>query len=430
MAAGAVDLLDAGERVGAFAAAGRHHEVAGAVVGDAGGADRGGIGRGVSPAAADDRVVAAEAGQRVGTGIAGELVVALRSRKGQPGGAGWVRFQSDVDDVVVINIAGMRDGRVEGAAELVKHVESGVEAGDRIAGDGAAVGIDKGDAAVAVSLRGGPAGQGVVGDGYGAGIAAEDDDAACAAGRAAIADVGDGVVVDGGVRAAEVAVADDAEQRPDLDAVLCRVGGMGADDGVVVDVGRQRRSVDENAGLLETADGRVLDLDRVSAGAAMGGVVTGGQDRVVALDAGDVGAGQFVGTLRDDTVDVGIGIEHVDSHKVVIGRRIRNAGLVAPIDGHACDRDVGVTLDRDDRVFGRPGRVGIRSVGHQRRRIRCLDDGLAAPGAVNSDVLAVDRHLLAIGPRGDLDRVTVPRCVDRSLNRGVGATKSDGQSCH
>ena len=169
--AGAVDLLDAGERVGALAAAGRHHEVAGAVVGDAGGADRGGIGRGVDAAAADDRVVAAEAGQRVGTGIAGELVVALRSRKGQPGGAGWVRFQSDVDDVVVINIAGMRDGRVEGAAELVKHVEPGVEAGDRIAGDGAAVGIDKGDAAVAVGLRGGPAGQGVVGDGYGAGIA-------------------------------------------------------------------------------------------------------------------------------------------------------------------------------------------------------------------------------------------------------------------
>ena len=56
---------------------------------------------------------------------------------------------------------------------------------------------------------------------------------------------------------------------------------------------------------------------------------------------------------------------------------------------------------------------------NQRRRIRCLDDGLAAPGAVNSDVLAVDRHLLAIGPRRDLDRVTVPRCVDRSLNCGV-----------
>ena len=356
--------------------------------------------------------------------------MALRSRKGQPGGAGWVRFQSDVDDVVVINIAGMRDGRVEGAAELVKHVEPGVEAGDRIAGDGAAVGIDKGDAAVAVGLRGGPAGQGVVGDGHGAGVAAEDDDAACAAGRATIADVGDRVVVDGGVRAAEVAVADDAEQRPDLDAVLCRVGGMGADDGVVVDVGRQRRSVDENAGLLETADGRVLDLDRVSAGAAMGGVVTGGQDRVVALDAGDVGAGQFVGTLRDDTVDVGIGIEHVDSHKVVIGRRIRNAGLVAPIDGHARDRDVGVTLDGNHCVFGRPAAVEIRSVGDQRRGIRRFDDGLVAAGAVNSDVLAVDRHLLAIGPRGDLDRVTVPRCVDRSLNRGVGATKSDGPNCH
>ena len=47
----------------------------------------------------------------------------------------------------------MRDRRVEGAAELVKGIEPGVEAGDRIAGDGAAVGIDKGDAAIAVGLR-------------------------------------------------------------------------------------------------------------------------------------------------------------------------------------------------------------------------------------------------------------------------------------
>ena len=248
--------------------------------------------------------------------------MALRSRKGQPGGAGWVRFQSDVDDVVVINIAGMRDGRVEGAAELVKHVEPGVEAGDRIAGDGAAVGIDKGDAAVAVGLRGGPAGQGVVGDGYGAGIAGEDDDAAGAAGRAAIADVGDRVVVDGGVRAAEVAVADDAEQRPDLDAVLGGVRGVGADDGVVVDVGRQRRAVDEDAGLLEAADGRVLDLDGVAGvGAAVRGIVAGNEDAMIALNAGDVRAGQFVRTGDCDAIDMGIGVEHVDPQEVMVRAR-------------------------------------------------------------------------------------------------------------
>ena len=94
----------------------------------------------------------------------------------------------------------------------------------------------------------------------------------------------------------------------------------------------------------------------------MGGVVTGGQDRMVALNAGDVGAGQFVRTLRNDAVDMGIGIEHVDSHKVVIGRRIRNAALVAPIDGHARDRDVGVTLDGNHRVFGRPAAVGIEAL--------------------------------------------------------------------
>ena len=126
---------------------------------------------------------------------------------------------------------------------------------------------------------------------------------------------------------------------------------------------------------------------------------------------------------------MGVGIEDVNAEKVVVRRRIRDAGLVASVDGQACDGDVGVALDRDDRVFGRPGRVGVRGVGDEKVRIRRLDDGLATPGALEGDVLAVDRHLLAIGPRGDQDGVTVPRCVDRSLNRGVGATGSDGQNC-
>ena len=182
---------------------------------------------------------------------------------------------------------------------------------------------------------------------------------------------------------------------------------MGSDDGVVVNVGGQRRAVDENAGLLEPADGRVLDFDRVGAGAAMGDVVAGGEDRMVALDAGDVRAGQLVGTGDRDAVDMGVGIEHVNAEKVVVRRRIGDAGLVASVDGHAFDGDVGVALDRDDRVFGRPGRVGVRSVRDEEVRIRRLDDGLANSGAVEGDVLAVDRHLLAIGPRRDLDRVAV-----------------------
>ena len=69
--------------------------------------------------------------------------------------------------------------------------------------------------------------------------------------------------------------------------------GACTDDVVAVDVGGQRRAEDENAGLLEPVDRRVLTVDRVSrrcAGLAVG------DDGVVALDAGR-GAGEFVGTL-------------------------------------------------------------------------------------------------------------------------------------
>jgi len=135
-------------------------------------------------------------------------------------------------------------------AELVDLGETVIKGGNRVTSDGATVGIDEDDAVVAVirvDLRAGPAGHGFVGDGHQAGVAVEDDDAAGAAGRASIADVGDRVVIDGRVGAAEIARADAAgtKQGPDLDAVLRRVPSVGADDGVVVDVGRQRRPIDE-----------------------------------------------------------------------------------------------------------------------------------------------------------------------------------------
>src|SRR5262245_62574336 len=94
------------------------------------------------------------------------------------------------------------------------------------------------------------------------------------------------------MRAAEIAGADAAEQRSYLNAVLRCIGGMDAGDGVVVNVGGQPGPVDENAVFLKTADGRVLDLDRVRTVAAVGGVVAGGEDAVIALDAGDVRAGE------------------------------------------------------------------------------------------------------------------------------------------
>ena len=73
--AGAVDLLDAGERVGTLAAAGGHHEV-GAVIGNVRGVDGGGVNRGVVAGATDERVVAGTAVERVITVRADQGVVA------------------------------------------------------------------------------------------------------------------------------------------------------------------------------------------------------------------------------------------------------------------------------------------------------------------------------------------------------------------
>ena len=50
-------------------------------------------------------------------------------------------------------------------------------------------------------------------------------------------------------------------------------------------------------------------------------VVAGGEDRMVALDAGDVRAGQFVGTGDRDAVDMGVGIEDVDAQEVMVRAR-------------------------------------------------------------------------------------------------------------
>ena len=73
---GAVDLLDAGERVGALGTARSDDEVAEPVVGEHRTGDRRGIDRGVDPAAADESVVAAAAGEDVDAAIAGQRIVA------------------------------------------------------------------------------------------------------------------------------------------------------------------------------------------------------------------------------------------------------------------------------------------------------------------------------------------------------------------
>ena len=76
VAAAVADFLDAGERVGALAAAGRHDEMAEAVVRDHRGSDRSDVGRGVGSAAADDGVAAAAAGEDVVPAVADDGVIA------------------------------------------------------------------------------------------------------------------------------------------------------------------------------------------------------------------------------------------------------------------------------------------------------------------------------------------------------------------
>src|SRR5262245_44569245 len=104
----------------------------------------------------------------------------------------------------------------EGRGDLPELQESVVEMRDRIATDGAAVGVQEGDAVVAAGVEVGPAGHRVIGDGDAAGIARDDDDAAGAADRVAVAYVGDGVVIDRSMGAAKIAAARGA----DLDPVL------------------------------------------------------------------------------------------------------------------------------------------------------------------------------------------------------------------
>lgn len=131
-------------------------------------------------------------------------------------------------------------------------------------------------------------------------------------GRIVEADIGDGVVVDRSRRAGEGA------GRADLHAVLGLERGLGADDLVVVDIDGQPAAIGEDAGLLEIADRRILDLHVIAAGrAAMGLVVAGDDDRVVALVAGGFASVQLAHIGDRDAVDVGVGVDHIDAGEVV-----------------------------------------------------------------------------------------------------------------
>ena len=254
-----------------------------------------------APVAAVERVVAGTAGERVGAAKpgervaarrAGEIVVTLRPAEGDRRRAGREGAQHDIGGIVGEGVVRVREHGGLHAAEHVLVADRVVEARDGVAVDVAAIGIGEHDAVVGVVGIGAErrvAGNLVVGD-LEAGVAVIDQDAGGTArvridgGRIVEADIGDGVVVDRSRRAGEGA------GRADLHAVLGLERRLRADDLVVVDVDGQPGAVGEDAGLLEIADGRILDLDMVAVGrAAMGRVVAGDDDRVVALVAGGFG---------------------------------------------------------------------------------------------------------------------------------------------
>ena len=156
----------------------------------------------------------------------------------------------------------------------------------------------------------------------------------------------------------------------DLDAVLGLHAGTRTDDLVAVDIGGQGRAEDEDAGLLEQVDQRVLHGDRVFAGAAL----AVGDDGVIALVAGRGHAGEFVHPGHVHVVDDDVGIQRVDAGELPAA--IGDGALVVAVDRQPVDGDVGAVLDADDRVLVGQAPAGIHQVDGQVGRVGGEDDGL------------------------------------------------------
>ena len=278
--------------------------------------------------------------------------MALRATEGDRRRAGGIRGQQDIDGVVRVGIAGVRKhGRFR--AEHILIGKRGGEAGDAVALNNRAIGIEDHDAAVLIIWV--DARHVIVGNRERR-VCVVDEDAGGAPVR--VVDVGDRIVVDRALRPGKGA------RRANLHAVLRLTSRYRARDRIVVDIDCQRRSVDEDAVLLEIGDGGMLDRDRMGAIAAMGEIVAGRDDRHVALGGAGRRAHDLVDIRDRDAVDAGIGIEHVDADKVVV-RAIQEA-LLAPIDRHAIYGDICVTRDGDNGELVRPAAiVGIRGVDDQ-----------------------------------------------------------------
>jgi hypothetical protein len=249
------------------------------------------------------------------------------------------------------------------------------------------------------------AGDGVVVDGDRARAEGEHAGAEAVRLGAGDAHAGDGVVGHGGVGAGPGAGA------ADLDAVLGLHARTRTDDLVAVDIGGQGRAEDEDAGLLEQVDQRVLHRDRVFAGAGL----TVGDDRVIALVSGRCLTGELVHLGHVHVVNEDVGVQRVDAAE--LSAAIGDGALVVAVDRQPLDGDVGAVLDADDRVLVGQAPAGVHQVDRQVGRVGGEDGGQPLSRAGQRDVLAVDGELFLEGPGRNEDRIAVVRRVDRGLDR-------------
>jgi hypothetical protein len=256
---------------------------------------------------------------------------------------------------------------------------AGIEQRTAGGGDGIAVGNGHGGIDERHSIaRVVGAGDGVVVDGDRARAEGEHAGAEAVRLGAGDAHAGDGVVGHGGVGAGPGAGA------ADLDAVLGLHARTRTDDLVAVDIGGQGRAEDEDAGLLEQVDQRVLHRDRVFAGAGL----TVGDDRVIALVSGRCLTGELVHLGHVHVVNEDVGVQRVDAAE--LSAAIGDGALVVAVDRQPLDGDVGAVLDADDRVLVGQAPAGVHQVDRQVGRVGGEDGGQPLSRAGQRDVLAVD----------------------------------------
>jgi hypothetical protein len=163
--AGAVDLFDARERVGALGTPRTHHEVAEPVTGDHRGRDARGVTRRVGSGSARERVVAARAGEDVVAAVAGDGVGVAVAGAVDIAAAGQ-RQVLDIGAQCVGHrrLHGVGGAFVERLRHRIAHVvdDVGVVAGAAVHGIGARAAVERVVAAAADQrVAAGAAGEGV-----------------------------------------------------------------------------------------------------------------------------------------------------------------------------------------------------------------------------------------------------------------------------